>query len=84
LTYLYHSLAYRSLGQPLVLSTGPPNMIEGPASAANPISHKLAESSDANFGFKSGTTGMELLVSLSIPKFVRVSRECLRTSESGH
>src|SRR5215469_18355861 len=34
-------------------------------------SHKLAEGPDANFGFKSGTTGLELLVSLSIPKFVR-------------
>ena len=26
-------------------------------------SHNFAKSSDANFGFKSGTTGMELLVS---------------------
>src|SRR6516162_6278899 len=34
-------------------------------------------------GSKSGTTGMELLVSLSIPKFVRVGRHCLRTSEAG-
>jgi uncharacterized protein YkwD len=33
-------------------------------------SHDLAERSDANFGFKSGTTGIVLLVSLSIPKFV--------------
>jgi len=32
--------------------------------------HDLAERSDANFGFKSGTTGIVLLVSLSIPKFV--------------
>jgi hypothetical protein len=29
-------------------------------------SHKFAEHSDANFGFKSGTTGIALLVSLSI------------------
>ena len=33
-------------------------------------SHKFAERSDANFGFRSGTTRIELLVSLSIPKFV--------------
>jgi hypothetical protein len=37
-------------------------------------SHKLAEGSDADFGFKSGTTGIKLLVSLSIPKFVRDRR----------
>ena len=47
-------------------------------------SHKFAERSDANFGFRSGTTRIELLVSLSIPKFVRACRKCLRTSESGH
>ena len=34
-------------------------------------SHKFAGRSDANFGFKSGTTRIDLLVSLSIPKFVR-------------
>src|SRR5436309_621218 len=34
-------------------------------------SHKFAERSDANFGFRSGPTRIELLVSLSIPKFVR-------------
>ena len=33
-------------------------------------SHKLAEGPDANFGFKSGTPGIESLMSLSIPKFV--------------
>ena len=33
-------------------------------------SHKIAEASDANFGFKGGTTGMKLLVPFSIPKFV--------------
>jgi hypothetical protein len=37
-------------------------------------SHKFAGRSDANFGFKSGTTRIELLVSLSIPKFVRACR----------
>jgi len=47
-------------------------------------SHKFAEPADANFGFKSGTTRMDLLVSLSIPKFVRARRKCPRTSESGH
>src|ERR1700736_4436452 len=47
-------------------------------------SHKFAERSDANFGFRSGTTRIELLVSLSIPKLVRACRKCLRTSESGH
>jgi hypothetical protein len=44
-------------------------------------SHKVAERSDANVGFRSGTTR---IVSLSIPKFVRARRKCLRTSESGH
>ena len=33
-------------------------------------SHKIAEASDTNFGFKGGTTGMKLLVPFSIPKFV--------------
>jgi hypothetical protein len=33
--------------------------------------HNFAEPTDANFGFKSGTTRIDLLVSLSIPKFVR-------------
>jgi hypothetical protein len=35
-------------------------------------SHNFAEPTDANFGFKSGTTRIELPVSLSIPRFVRV------------
>src|SRR5205807_8830883 len=47
-------------------------------------SYKFVARSDANFGFRSGTTRIELLVSLSIPKFVRARRKCLRTSESGH
>ena len=38
-------------------------------------SHNLAELSDANFGFKSGTTSINLRVSFSIPKFVRASRK---------
>ena len=33
--------------------------------------HKLAAAWNANFGFKSGTKGIKLLVSLSIPEFVR-------------
>jgi hypothetical protein len=47
-------------------------------------SHQFPECSDANFGFGSGTARVELRVSLSIPKFVRARRKCLRTSESGH
>src|SRR5262249_16513104 len=47
-------------------------------------SHRFAEPADANFGFKSGTTSIHLLVSLSIPKFARARPKHLRTSESGH
>jgi len=39
------------------------------------------ESWNSNCGFKSGIRKID---SLSIPKFVRASRQCLRTSESGH
>ncbi len=53
-------------------------------SAANPKFAKFAEPVDANFGFKSGTTRIDSLVSLSILKFVRARRKCRRTSESGH
>jgi hypothetical protein len=38
-------------------------------------SHEFAEPSHANFGFKSGATRKNLLVSLSIPKFVRGRRK---------
>src|SRR5262249_36181589 len=34
-------------------------------------SHNVAKPFDANFGFKSGTTRINLRASLSIPKFVR-------------
>jgi hypothetical protein len=37
----------------------------------NRSSHEFAEPANANFGFKSGTTRIELPVSLSIAKFVR-------------
>src|ERR1700736_4436454 len=70
------------------VSTSVPKMLTnfgiGTLVPRNRSSHKFAERSDANFGFRSGTTRIELLVSLSIPKFVRARRKCLRTSESGH
>src|ERR1700752_1886839 len=44
----------------------------------------LRHAPDANFGFKSGTPRIGLLVALSIPKFVRARRKSLRTSGSGH
>jgi hypothetical protein len=39
-------------------------------------SHGFTENAHANFGFKSGTTRIDLLVSLSIPKFVQARRKC--------
>jgi hypothetical protein len=36
LNWLHHSLAFRSLARLLALGMIPPNMLEGPASAANP------------------------------------------------
>ena len=47
-------------------------------------SHDLAERAFANFGFKSGTRIMELLVSCDSEVRSRVSRKFGRTSESGH
>ena len=38
----------------------------------------------ANFRSKEHTRNMYLLVSLSLPKFAKVSRKRLRTSEVGH
>ena len=47
-------------------------------------SHDFAAGTVANFGFKSGTRIIDLLVSFSIPKFAQRSLQSLRTSESGH
>jgi hypothetical protein len=47
-------------------------------------SHTVAASPIANFGFKSGTRIIELLVSLGSEVRMRVCRKHLRTSESGH
>ena len=40
-------------------------------------SHHIAAGTVANFGFKSGTRIIELLVSFSIPKFAQKSRQML-------
>jgi hypothetical protein len=40
-------------------------------------SHEFAEHADADFGFKSGTKRIDLLVSLSIPKFVTSAPQML-------
>src|SRR5262249_45081883 len=47
-------------------------------------SHGFSAGKFANFGFKSGTRIIDLLVSSSIPKFAQRSLRSLRTSESGH
>jgi hypothetical protein len=47
-------------------------------------SHDFSASTVANFGFKSGTRIIELLVSFRFRSSLRGRCECLRTSESGH
>src|ERR1700716_1060715 len=47
-------------------------------------SHDFTAGTVANFGFKSGTRIIMLLVSFRFRSSLRGRRECLRTSESGH
>ena len=54
--------------------------IKAPALALVPrtrSSHHIAASTVANFGFKSGTRIIDLLVSFSIPKFAQWARQML-------
>src|SRR5690242_5663786 len=58
-------------------------MADAPACVAKPLvprtrsSHDFAAGTVANFGFKSGTRIIDLLVSLSIPKFAQSSLRML-------